>query len=79
MKRYKSSSRHMATAGIAAVVLVLTGSVLAQQATVDDVLRADQKRLKLAQASQERVNDTNEAARSLTDQYRSINKEVDCL
>lgn len=79
MKRYKSSSRHMATVGIAAVVLVLTGSVLAQQATVDDVLRAGEKRLKLAQASQERVNNTNEAARSLTDQYRSINKEVDGL
>lgn len=79
MKRYKSSSRHMTTAGIAAVVLVLTGSVLAQQATVDDVLRADEKRLKLAQASQERVNNTNEAARTLTDQYRAINKEVDGL
>jgi len=79
MKRCKSSSRHMATAGIAAAVLVLTGSVLAQQATVDDVLRADQKRLQLAQASQERVNGQNEAARSLTDQYRAINKEVDGL
>lgn len=79
MKRYKSSSRHMTTVGIAAVVLVLTGSVLAQQATVDDVLRADEKRLKLAQASQERVNNTNEAARTLTDQYRAINKEVDGL
>jgi len=79
MKRYKSSSRHMTTAVISVVVLVLTGSVLAQQATVDDVLRADQKRLKLAQASQERVNNTNEAARSLTDQYRAINKEIDGL
>ncbi|NOX70073.1 MAG: DUF3450 domain-containing protein [Gammaproteobacteria bacterium] len=69
----------MTTVGIAAVVLVLTGSVLAQQATVDDVLRADEKRLKLAQASQERVNNTNEAARTLTDQYRAINKEVDGL
>jgi len=79
MKRCKRSSRHMATAGISAVVLVLTGSVLAQQATVDDVLRADQRRLNLAQASQERVNNQNEAARTLTDQYRSINKEVDGL
>ncbi len=79
MKRYKRSSRHMATAGIAAAVLVLTGSVLAQQATVDDVLRADQRRLNLAQASQERVNDQNEAARTLTAQYRAINKEVDGL
>ncbi len=79
MKRYKSSSRHLTTAGIAAVVLVLTGSVLAQHASVDDVLRADQKRLSLAQASQERINNTNEAARSLTDQYRAINKEIDGL
>ena len=79
MKRSKSSGRHFATAGIAAAVIVLTGSVFAQQATVDDVLQADQKRLKLAQASQERVNNTNEAARTLTDQYRAINKEIDGL
>jgi len=79
MKRSNSSSRHFATAGIAAAVIVLTGSVFAQQATVDDVLNANQKRLQLAQASQERVNSQNDAARTLTDQYRAINKEVDGL
>ena len=79
MKRCNRSSRQMAAAGIAAAILGLTGSVLAQQATVDDVLRADQRRLNLAQASQERVNNQNQAARTLTDRYRAINKEVDGL
>jgi hypothetical protein len=57
--------------------MMVTGSVFAQ--TVDDVLRADQRRLNLAQQSQERINSIVEGTRSLEDQYRSINKEIDGL
>ena len=76
MKRCKSSSRKVTTAIIAAVVAV-TGSVFAQ--TVDQVLQADLQRLNLAQASQQRVNEVVEGTRSLADQYRAINKEIDGL
>ena len=76
MKRCKSSSRKMTTAIIATVIAV-SGSVFAQ--TVDQVLQADLQRLNLAQASQERVNGVVEGTRSLADQYRGINKEIDGL
>ena len=77
MKRCTSSSRRLTTAFIAGTVLAISGSVFAQ--TVDDVLAADQRRLNLAQQSQERINDIVEGTRSLEDQYRGINKEIDGL
>ena len=77
MKRCISSSRRLATAFVAASVLTISGSVFAQ--SVDDVLRADQRRLNLAQQSQERINNIVEGTRSLEDQYRAINKEIDGL
>ena len=77
MKRCISSSRHLASAFFALAAMMVTGSVFAQ--TVDDVLRADQRRLNLAQQSQERINSIVEGTRSLEDQYRAINKEIDGL
>ena len=77
MKRCISSSRRLASAFIAVTATMVTGSVFAQ--TVDDVLRADQRRLNLAQQSQERINTIVEGTRSLEDQYRAINKEIDGL
>ena len=77
MKRWKNSGRNTTTAFVAAAVAAVAGTVFAQ--SVDDVLRADARRLELAQASQERVNQTVEGTRSLTDQYRAINKEIDGL
>lgn len=77
MKRCINSSRHMRSAAFAAFALMSTGSVFAQ--TVDDVLRAEDRRLELAQQSQERINATVEGTRALEDQYRAINKEVDGL
>ena len=77
MKRWKTSSRHTTAVFVAATAAAIAGSVFAQ--TVDDVLRADARRLQLAQESQERVNETVEGTRSLTDQYRAINKEIDGL
>lgn len=77
MKRWKNSGRHTTTVFVTAAVAAVAGSVFAQ--SVDDVLRADARRLELAQASQERVNEVVEGTRSLTDQYRGITKEVDGL
>jgi hypothetical protein len=57
--------------------IAASGSVVAQ--TVDQVLQAENRRLNLAQQSQERVNNIVEGTRSLEDQYRAINKEIDGL
>jgi hypothetical protein len=78
MKRCKYSSRQMASAAIA-VVVVVAGSVFAQTSSVDQVLQADLQRLELAQESQERINGVVEGTRSLSDDYRAINKEIDGL
>lgn len=77
MKRCKTSSRRTVTALIAGAVIVLTGSVFAQ--SVDQVLQADLRRLSLAQASQDRIDKVVENTRSLSDQYRAVNKEIDGL
>ncbi|HSD68768.1 MAG TPA: DUF3450 domain-containing protein [Woeseiaceae bacterium] len=77
MKRCISSSRKMTTALVTAAVIFVTGSVVAQ--TVDQALQAEQRRIQLAQASQERINTVVEGTRSLEDQYRAINKEIDGL
>ena len=79
MKRCKFSSRQVTTAVIAASVIAVAGGVFAQSVTVDQVLQADQRRLNLAQESQERINQVVERSRSLTDQYRAVNKEIDGL
>ena len=79
MKRCKFSSRQITTATLAASVIAFAGGVFAQSVTVDQVLQADQRRLNLAQESQERINQVVEGARSLTDQYRAVNKEIDGL
>ncbi len=77
MKRCISSSRRLATAFFAVSALTISGGVFAQ--TVDQVFQADQRRLNLAQQSQERINTIVEGTRSLEDQYRAINKEIDGL
>ena len=79
MKRCKFSSRQITTAALASSVIAVAGGVFAQSVTVDQVLQADQRRLNLAQESQERINQVVEGARSLTDQYRAVNKEIDGL
>ncbi len=75
MKRCNSSSRLASVAIFAA--LAASGSVFAQ--TVDQVLEADKRRLNLAQQSQERINTVVEGTRSLEDQFRAVNKEIDGL
>ena len=77
MKRCISSSRRVSSAVLATALIVATGSVFAQ--SVDQVLQAELRRLNLAQQSQERINNIVEGTRSLEDQYRAINKEIDGL
>ena len=77
MKRCKSSSRRISVAILAASLIAVSGSVFAQ--AVDQVLQAQDRRLDLAQQSQERIDAVVEGTRSLEDQYRAINKEVDGL
>jgi len=77
MKRCINSSRPVTLAVLATAVVTLSGSVFAQ--SVDQVLQAELRRLNLAQQSQERINEVVEGTRSLEDQYRAINKEIDGL
>jgi len=77
MKRCKSSSRRISLAFLATSLIAASGSVFAQ--SVDQVLQAQDRRLDLAQQSQERINGIVEGTRSLEDQYRAINKEIDGL
>ena len=77
MKRCISSSRRLTTAISAATVILISGSVFAQ--SVDQVLQADERRLNLAQQSQQRIDAVVDRTRSLEDQYRAINKEIDGL
>ena len=77
MKRCTSSSRRIGTAVFAASLIAVSGGVFAQ--SVDQVLQAQDRRLDLAQQSQERINNIVEGTRSLEDQYRAINKEIDGL
>ena len=77
MKRCKISSRRISVAFLAMSLIAASGGVFAQ--TVDQVLQAQDRRLDLAQQSQERINKVVEGTRSLEDQYRAINKEIDGL
>ena len=77
MKRCKSNSRRITAVLLTAVVVGVTGSVFAQ--TVDQILQADHRRIQLAQESQERINEVVQRERSLADQYRAVNKEIDGL
>ena len=78
MKRCKYSSWQITSVAAAAIVVV-AGSVFAQSTSVDQVLQADLRRLELAQESQERINQVVEGTRSMADDYRAINKEIDGL
>lgn len=77
MKRCITSSWRSAAVFTAVAIIAATGSVFAQ--SVDQVIQADLRRLSLAQASQERIDKVVEGTRSLADQYRAVNKEIDGL
>ena len=63
MKRCNSSSRRIGVAFLATGLIAASGSVFAQ--SVDQILQAEDRRLNLAQQSQERINSTVEGTRAL--------------
>ncbi|MEO0422021.1 MAG: DUF3450 domain-containing protein [Pseudomonadota bacterium] len=67
------------TAGMGAAVLLGASLAAHGQASLNSVLRADEEVVRLAQASQERVDAIVEDTRSALDKYRSVTKEIDGL
>ena len=61
------------------VVLLALGFGVAQAQSVNNILDAGERNIRLAQASQERVDKIVEQERELVDQYNTVNKEVDGL
>ena len=62
------------------VVLLALGFGVAQaQQSVNNILDAGERNIRLAQASQDRVDKIVEQERELVDQYNTVNKEVDGL
>lgn len=65
------------TTGFAGAILLC--AVAAHGQSLDDVLQANQETVRLAQASQERVDEIVEDTRSALEKYRAVTKEVDGL
>lgn len=61
------------------VVLLALGFGVAQAQSVNKILDAGERNIRLAQASQDRVDKIVEQERELVDQYNTVNKEVDGL
>ena len=61
------------------LVLMALGFGVAQAQGVNNILDAGQRNIRLAQASQDRVDKIVEEERELVDQYNTVNKEVDGL
>jgi hypothetical protein len=64
--------------GLLVVVLVL-GSGVAQAQGINNILKAGDRSIRLAQASQARVDKVVEETRNLLDEYNTVNKEIDGL
>lgn len=62
-----------------AVGIGLTAAGAASAQSLDQVFSADERRIRLAQQSQDRINDIVDDTRSALDQYRSVTKELDGL
>lgn len=75
MKTHRISVTARAGAVIAA--LLFGGVAAAQQ--VSSVINADQRNIKLAQESQDRIDKVVDETRSMEDQYRAVLKELDGL
>jgi hypothetical protein len=75
MNPFKRKSWRAALWVAAAVSLPLSGS----SQSLDQVLQTQQKRTKLSQESQERINQVAAQTRSLEDQYKAMLKEIEGL
>ena len=59
---------------------ITAGAITAVSAAdLDNVIRKGDERIRVAQASQDRIDDVVEATRSLENQYRTVLKEIDGL
>ena len=67
----------IAMAGAVATALLFGGAAAAQQ--VSSIINADQRNIKLAQESQDRIDKIVDETRSMEDQYRAVMKELDGL
>ena len=63
------------TVGMLAVLL--SGAVSAQ--ALQQIVSAEQRRIQQAQASQERIDQVVQKTRSITEEYKAVNKEIDGL
>ena len=61
------------------LVLMALGFGVAQAQSVNNILDAGERNIRLAQASQDRVDKIVEQERELVDQFNTVNKEVDGL
>jgi len=65
----------VAALAVIAVLLPLTGTVQ----SLEQVLSSQERRTRLAQESQQRVDSVVQKTRSLEDQYKAVNKEIEGL
>lgn len=64
---------------IALAIAVAGPSASLHAQSVDSVLQAETRNVRIAQESQERIDKVVQETRSLVDQYKGINKEIDGL
>ncbi len=61
------------------LVVLALGSGVAQAQGINNILKAGDRSIRLAQASQARVDKVVEETRNLLDEYNTVNKEIDGL
>jgi dynactin complex subunit len=73
------SGHRISAASIAAVMagIVIAGSVSA--ASLNNIVSEEQKKLKVAQASQVKVDELSEERRKLYNEFKAVNKEIEGL
>lgn len=77
MKPCKTGAPRLVLA--AASAMLLAGFTAANAQSVDSVLEAEKNRIGQSRQSQQRIDRIVEQTRSLVDEYRAINKEIDGL
>ncbi|HSN72582.1 MAG TPA: DUF3450 domain-containing protein [Steroidobacteraceae bacterium] len=75
----KQNYRRLRAYSIAVAIAVAGPSAVLQAQSVDSVLQAETRNVRIAQESQERIDKVVQETRSLVDQYKGINKEIDGL
>lgn len=80
MKLPHSNSQILMRIGMFPISLfMLAASGVAQAANLNDVITVSDKKLKVAQASQDKIDELADERRSLYDQYKAVLKEIEGL